>query len=109
MKVISFGDCMAGLNLVMLYSKSVFTDADSKIVVLNNKDFNKILYGLYISAGYNTINVYAHYGLNSFFKSAKIEGESIDYEGAEYRLFFISYSHKKSSTICGIVPKSTPY
>jgi hypothetical protein len=62
----------------LLYNKSVFTDAESKIVVLNNKDFNKILYGLYISAGYNTINVYAHYGLNSLFKSAKIEGESID-------------------------------
>jgi hypothetical protein len=59
MKVISFGDCMAGLNLVICIYKSVFTD--SKIVVLNNKDFNKILYGLYISAGYNTINVYAHY------------------------------------------------
>jgi hypothetical protein len=62
----------------LLYNKSVFTDADSKIVVLNNRDFNKLLYGLYISAGYNTINVYAHYGLNSLFKSAKIEGESID-------------------------------
>jgi hypothetical protein len=60
MKVISFGDCMAGLNLVICYIANLF-DADSKIVVLNNKDFN-ILYGLYISAGYNTINVYAHYG-----------------------------------------------
>jgi hypothetical protein len=62
----------------LLYNKSVFTDSESKIVVLNNKDFNKVLYGLYISAGYNTINVYAHYGLNSLFKSGKIEGESIE-------------------------------
>jgi hypothetical protein len=60
MKVISFGDCGGFKFSYLLYSKSVF-DADSKIVVLNNKDFNKILYGLYISAGYNTINVYAHY------------------------------------------------
>jgi hypothetical protein len=72
----------------LLYNKSVFTDADSKIVVLNNKDFNKILYGLYISAGYNTINVYAHYGLNSFFKSAKIEGESIDMKALNIGVVF---------------------
>jgi hypothetical protein len=62
----------------VLYSKSVFTDAERKIVVSNNKDFNKVLYGLYLSAGYNTINVYAHYGLNPLFKSAKIEDKSID-------------------------------
>jgi hypothetical protein len=62
----------------LLHSKSVFTDAESKIVVLNNKDFNKVQYGLYLSAGYNTINIYAHYGLNSLFKSAKIEGKGID-------------------------------
>jgi len=62
----------------LLYNKSVFTDTESKIVVLNNKDFNKVLYGIYMSVGYNTINVYVHYGLNSLFNSAKIEGESIN-------------------------------
>lgn len=72
----------------LLYNKSVYTDSDSKIVVLNNKDFNKILYGLYISAGYNTINVYAHYGLNSLFKSANIEGESIDMKSLNIGVIF---------------------
>lgn len=72
----------------LLYSKSVFADAESKIVVLNNKDFNKFLYGLYISAGYNTINVYAHYGLNSLFKSAKIEGENIDMKALNIGIIF---------------------
>jgi hypothetical protein len=38
--------------------------------VTGNTDFNKIQYGTYISAGYNTINLYAYYGLNSLFKSA---------------------------------------
>jgi hypothetical protein len=27
------------------------------------------------SAGYNTINLYAYYGLNSLFKSAQVNGE----------------------------------
>jgi hypothetical protein len=78
-----------GLKLsYLLYSKSAFTDPESKIVVLNNKDFNKILYGLYISAGYNTINVYAHYGLNSLFKSAKIGDETIDMKALNIGVVF---------------------
>jgi hypothetical protein len=72
----------------LMYNKSVFTDTESKIVVLNNKDFNKVLYGLYISAGYNTINVYAQYGLNSLFKSAKIEGESINMKALNIGVIF---------------------
>lgn len=72
----------------LLYNKSTFSDADSKVVVLNNKDFNKLLYGLYVSAGYNTINVYAHYGLNSLFKSANIEGESIDMKALNIGVIF---------------------
>lgn len=72
----------------LLYNKSLYSDADNKIVVVNNKDFNKFLYGLYISAGYNTINVYAHYGLNSLFKSAKIEDESIDMKALNIGIIF---------------------
>jgi hypothetical protein len=61
----------------LLYDKSVFKDSESKTVITNNADFNKFLYGLYLSAGYNTVNVYAYYGLNSIFKSAKIEDQNI--------------------------------
>jgi hypothetical protein len=28
--------------------------------------------------GYNTVNVYAYYGLNSIFKTAEIDGEKIN-------------------------------
>jgi hypothetical protein len=61
----------------LLYDKSIFDGAQGKIVVTGNNDFNKLQYGAYVSAGYNTINVYAYYGLNSLFKSAKIQDESI--------------------------------
>ncbi len=62
----------------LLFDKSVYEDELRKIVVTNNKDFNKFLYGAYLSAGYNSINVYAYYGLNSLFQSAKTNTESID-------------------------------
>ncbi|MFA9190520.1 porin family protein [Flavobacterium sp. FZUC8N2.13] len=61
----------------LAYSKSVLEDNQGRTVITNNKDFNKFLYGLYLSAGYNTLNVYAYYGLNPIFKSAQIDGEKI--------------------------------
>ena len=68
-----------GLKLsYLIYDKSVYEDEKGKIVVKNNKDFDKFQYGTYLSAGYNTINVYAYYGLNSLFKTAKTSTESVD-------------------------------
>lgn len=61
----------------LLYDKSIFVDSQDKKVVTNNKDFNKMQYGAYLSSGYNSINVYVYYGLNSLFKSAKTATESI--------------------------------
>lgn len=62
----------------LLLDKSVYEDDKTKVIINNNKDFNDLLYGAYISAGYNTINLYAYYGLNSLFKSsAKINNETI--------------------------------
>lgn len=62
----------------LIYDKSIYNDGDGKTTITGNKDFNKFLYGLYVSSGYNTINVYAYYGLNSIFKkSAEINGEQL--------------------------------
>ncbi|MEN9908575.1 MAG: hypothetical protein RLZZ540_1724 [Bacteroidota bacterium] len=72
----------------LAYSKSVLQDDQGKIVITNNKDFNKFLYGLYLSAGYNTLNVYAYYGLNPIFKSAEIDGKKIDMNAVSVGLIF---------------------
>jgi hypothetical protein len=45
--------------------------------IKNNPDFNKLQYSIYLTAGWNTWNFYASYGLNTIFKSAKIENEAI--------------------------------
>jgi hypothetical protein len=72
----------------LLYDKSVYEDGLGKIVVTNNKDFNKFQYGAYLSAGYNSINVYAYYGLNSLFQSAKTATESIDMNSLNIGIMF---------------------
>lgn len=72
----------------LILDRSIFEDAQGKIIVTNNNDFNKLLYGAYISTGYNTINVYAYYGLNSLFKSAKIEGQPIAMKSLNIGIIF---------------------
>lgn len=62
----------------LLYDRSVYLDSQNKLVVTANADFNKFQYGAYISSGYNTFNVYAYYGLNPLFKSAKINNQPLD-------------------------------
>lgn len=72
----------------LVYDRSIYSDAQGKVVVSGNKDFNKFLYGAYISSGYNTINVYAYYGLNSLFKSAKIDGQPINMTSLNVGIIF---------------------
>lgn len=72
----------------LVYDKSVFDDAQGKIIISGNKDFNNVLYGAYISAGYNTINVYAYYGLNKLFRSSKIGNESINMNSMNIGIMF---------------------
>ena len=55
----------------------------------NNKDFNKVQYGLTLSAGYNTWNIHIYYALNSIFsKDAKINGENLDINAIKIGLMF---------------------
>ncbi|PJJ09757.1 hypothetical protein CLU83_3129 [Flavobacterium sp. 1] len=62
----------------LLYDKSVYDDGNEKIVIKNNKDFEELLYGVYLSMGYSAFNLQVYYGLNSFFKStAQIDSISI--------------------------------
>ena len=72
----------------LIYDKSIYQEAQDKIVVSNNKDFNKFQYGIYITSGYNSINVYAYYGLNPLFKSAKTTTESIDMNALNLGIMF---------------------
>lgn len=64
----------AGLKIsYLLYDKSVFDDnspGGGRIIIKNNKDFQELLYGAYISMGYSAFNLNVYYNLNSMFKSS---------------------------------------
>lgn len=72
----------------LLYDKSVFKTSTAKIVITNNNDFNDFLYGVYLSGGYNTINLYAYYGLNPLFKSAEVNGQKVDFRSLQLGIIF---------------------
>jgi hypothetical protein len=72
----------------LLYDKSIFEGSTGKVVLTGNKDLNKFQYGAYISSGYNTINLYAYYGLNPLFESAKVDGKSVDMKSLNFGIIF---------------------
>ena len=78
-----------GLKLsYVLYDRSIYDGPNGKVIVTGNDDFNSFQYGTYISAGYNSINLYAYYGLNSLFKSAQVNGEPIDIKALNLGIIF---------------------
>lgn len=72
----------------LVYSKSVLVDDNGKTVITNNDDFNKLLYSLYLSAGFNTLNVYACYGLNPIFKSINVDGQKVNMKSLNVGVIF---------------------
>lgn len=58
-------------------SKSIFESNTESYGIRNSNELTKIQYGPYLSVGYNTINMYAYYGLQSNFDNVKIEGKDL--------------------------------
>jgi hypothetical protein len=70
-----------GLKFSYVFAaKSVLKDGETTYKIKNNPDLNDFQYGVYLSAGYNTWNIYAYYGLNTLYKSnvKTISGENVD-------------------------------
>jgi hypothetical protein len=72
----------------LLYDTSVFDGNQGTIVLNNNKDFNKFIYGVYLATGYNTWNAYVYYGLNPVFKTATLNNEKINTNALNIGLVF---------------------
>ena len=71
----------------LVFNKTKYV-GDTDIAITGNDDFNKLQYGPYLSFGYNTWNFHAYYGLNPIFKSAKIDGTSVDMQTLNLGLMF---------------------
>ncbi|MCI9845242.1 porin family protein [Flavobacterium pectinovorum] len=73
----------------VLSSKSVLNDGENTYKINNNSDVNRFQYGAYISAGYNTWNVYFYYGLNPLFNNVKtLSGEEVKMKAMNLGLIF---------------------
>jgi len=72
----------------LVYDRSKYVDSQTTIKVTGNSDLNKFQYGTYLSVGYNTVNFYVYYGLNSIFKSAVLNGKSIDVNTLNFGFMF---------------------
>lgn len=79
-----------GLKLSYLfYDEYKLETSVGNIKITNNKDLNPFQYGVYISAGWNTVNIYGFYSLNPFFKSGtNIDGNSLDVNAIKFGLMF---------------------
>lgn len=80
-----------GVKLSYVFSdKSILKTVDANYKISNNKDINQFQYGVYVSAGYNTWNLYCYYGLNGLFdKSIKtVSGESVNMHAMNVGLIF---------------------
>jgi hypothetical protein len=71
----------------LLFDKSKYIGNET-IVVLKNSDFNQLQYGPYLAVGFNTWNLNVYYGLNSIYKSAKINNESLEMQSLNIGLIF---------------------
>lgn len=81
----------SGVKLSYVFSdKSILKDGENSYKISNNKDINQFQYGIYLSAGYNTWNVYCYYGLNGLFdKSVKtVLGENVAMKAMNIGLIF---------------------
>ena len=72
----------------LLASKSKFVSSTESFKVSNNPDLNKFHYGAYVSAGYNTFNVYAYYGFQDIFKDVNLNGKPLHLSTVNIGLMF---------------------
>ena len=72
----------------LLASKSKFVSSTESFKVNNNPDINKFHYGAYVSAGYNTFNVYAYYGFQDIFKEGTLHGKALNINTINVGLMF---------------------
>lgn len=79
-----------GIKFGYLLYNSTKINSDSGNVKLSNiDDFNRLQYGITLSAGYGTWNFHVYYGLNSIFdNSARLNGQSIDMSSLKLGLMF---------------------
>jgi hypothetical protein len=87
--VYDFWRIYTGFKLGYVFSSSArFSDTSGAIYVKEIDKVNTFQYGLTLSAGYGSLNINLYYGLNTFFKNAQVNNESIDLKQLNIGLIF---------------------
>ncbi|MFQ3181749.1 MAG: hypothetical protein ACJA17_001216 [Polaribacter sp.] len=89
-KKYNFWRVYAGIKfLYNLRNQFQYTDANSNYIKYSNiSSYNKLQYGLTISAGYDAFNINVFYGLTPIYKNATINGEAINTKILKFGLIF---------------------
>lgn len=72
----------------LLYNQYVFEGNNQNLNLTNIPEINKLQLGCYLSAGWNTFNIYILYGLTPVFKSAAIATQPINASTLNFGLQF---------------------
>lgn len=72
----------------LFFDQYKFEGEGVKIRKNGNADLNKLQYGTYLAAGWNTWNAYIYYGLNPIFKSAEIDSKPVKLNNFNIGLMF---------------------
>ncbi|NJM79708.1 MAG: PorT family protein [Flavobacterium sp.] len=73
----------------LVSSKSIFESGAQNAIIQNSDEVVKFQYGPYLSLGYNTINLYAYYGIKPLFDNAMIGNNELKLNS--FNLGFIFY------------------
>ena len=86
----NFWRIYTGLKIgYLLYNSTKYKSNAGNENLSNINDFNKLQYGLTLSAGYGTWNFHVYYGLNSIFdNNAKLNDKVIDLKSIKIGLIF---------------------
>lgn len=72
----------------LFYDKAQFKDSDSNIKVTNDANLNKFTLGTYLSAGYNTWNLYAYYGITPTYNNVMADDKKLSMHSLKLGLIF---------------------
>lgn len=79
----------AGVRLgYMYYFRSKFKQPQNTVTQTDVPELDRFRVGTTFTFGYNTFNFSFYYGLNSLFKGAKVDGESLDMTNLKIGLMF---------------------
>ncbi|MFT7351656.1 MAG: hypothetical protein ACI9XR_001413 [Flavobacterium sp.] len=78
-----------GFKVSYLFSDTYkFVNSLQTVVIKNNPDLNKWQYGVYLTSGWNTWNLYIYYGLNGLYKDIKIDNKTANLQTLNIGLQF---------------------